>query len=146
MKITINSIIFCIAVCVFSCKKEIGTLVSTNVDFNVINAQGQDLLNSVFTKDNILVTHLVNGEYVKPSQEIRIYKATLHVLTIYDKGNSEPNITLIQFGNSKPDTIRKELLKTNNSVFCSKVWINGELKFDDSKRTNSIRRLITLVK
>lgn len=146
MKIAINPIILCIAVCLFSCKKEVGTFVSTNVQFNVVNSQGQDLLNSVFTKDNIQVTHLVNGEYVKPSQQISIDKETLHVLTVFDKAGSEPNITIIQFGNSKPDTIRKELLITSNSVYCSKVWINGELKFDDSNQTNLIPRRFTLVK
>ena len=146
MKIVINPIILCIAVCLFSCKKEVGTFVSTNVQFNVVNSQGQDLLNTVFTKDNIQVTHLVNGEYVKPSQQISIYKETLHVLTVFDKSGSKPNITLIQFGNSKPDTIRKELLLTDNSVYCTKVWINREFKFDDSKRTNQISRRFTLVK
>lgn len=129
-----------------SCKKSDGISVSTNIELNVVNAQGQDLLNSAYTKNDISIRHIINGQLVIPLQEITIHKESLHVLTIFDSGSSEPNITLIQFGSSKPDTIRREILKGEGFVFCSKVWFNNELKFDDSNQTNLIKRRFTIVK
>ena len=146
MKILGYSLICTLLFCWASCKKNEGVFISTDVEISVVNSQGQDLLNSLYTKDNIIVSRLVNGQNLPYTKEVIIRKENLHVLRLFASNTNEPNITLIQFGLLKPDTIRCEFLKSEGSIYCSKVWFNENLKFDDSKQTNLIERRFTIIK
>ena len=147
MKTVTCSLMILVLCGLMSCKKQAGDSVSVDLDISVVNSQGQDLLNSVYTKDNIILSHLVDGKnvpYVKiPSDGI--FKDGLHILKVFPYNTSQPSITLIQFGDTKPDTIRREFLRGENYIYCSKVWFNEELKYDDNKITNKYRRF-TIVK
>lgn len=147
MKIFILCLISIYLFCTFSCKKEKeGVVVDTAVRISVVNSQGQDLLNFLYNKSNITLNRIVNGQKVPYTKEFTIHQENLHVLTLFPSDTIEPNLTLIQFGIAKPDTLRMEFLINSGSIYCSKVWFNGELKFDDSEHTNITERHFTIVK
>jgi hypothetical protein len=145
MKILFNSLLIIFLFSITSCKKEEGVAVDVGIEINVVNNEGKDLLNSVYTMNNIHLSHIVNGQAQPYNQGGGIYTGT-HVLTLFPYDYNQPNVTLIQFGASKPDTIRREFLKGHGYVYCSKVWLNDTLKFDDSKQTNMTPRRFTIVK
>ncbi len=133
---------------IISCKKPKGDSVLVDLKLSVVNAQGEDLLNSVYNTGNITLSHIIDGKnvpYVKNEAD-GIYKDGLYVLKVFPGNYNEPNITLIQFGTSKPDTIRRQFTRGDNYTFLTKIWFNGELKYSDVPVTNSKERRFTIVK
>ena len=116
-----------------SCQKQDEGSRSVNIGISVVNSQGQDLLNSVYTQDNVTLSHIIDGKIVpyKYKDGDGIYKDGLHVLNIFPGNNNDPNITLIQFGTSIPDTIRRQFKRGENYISIAKIWFNGELKYSD---------------
>jgi len=139
-----------------SCKKP-DAVVSPNIRIKVLNVQGQDLLNApvVYDKNNITVSHIINGQKETYSElNANSHKgfrfvdggAGLNILIVYPTvTNEDTSTTFIQFGTLPPDTIKCGFIRNGKSVYCNKVWLNGELKFSDIPRTNAPREL-TFVK
>ena len=133
----------------FSCKKP-DMNVDVIINVKVINLQGQDLLNNpaVYDKNNIQVRHIINGQenLSEGGFEFMDGEAGTKVLLVYPTQPTENiSTTLIQFGNSTPDTIKCEFIRSKSSLYCHKVWLNGELKFNDVPRRNA-PRVLTFVK
>lgn len=148
MKKITCSILALVLFSLVSCKKPGSSSFSVNIGISVVNPQGEDLLNSVYTKDNITLSHIIDGKNVpyKYGDGDGIYKDGLHVLNIFPGSLKEPSITLIQFGTLKPDTIRREFSRGEHNVDIAKIWFNGELKYIDVPVKNSKERRFTVVK
>ncbi len=141
-----------------SCEKDSG---SANSDIlirvKVVNSLGQDLLNSpvTFDKDNITVTQIVDGKMTVYTgahlgSGFNLYKTenNLNMLTVVPtlNGGRTVTTTLLKLGTAKVDTIKCDFIRTNNSIYCSKVWLNDVLQFSDDPQTNQVPRILTIVK
>ena len=160
MKTPASSFFILALLVLLSCKKDGGISVSTAINIKVLNALGQDLLNAplLYDKNNITVPPIKNGQNVAntggSSPKIIIDKGQLglNVLTLHPSLPESLNLneqlteTLLQFGNANPDTVRCKFLINDGSIYCSKIWVNGALKFSDEPQTNTVPRSITLVK
>jgi hypothetical protein len=142
-----------------SCKKYGYVVISADVGIKVLNAQGQDLLNSpvIYDKNNIVVTLFKNGQAQqfngstdkgfllgKDASGLKILKVFLTLPNPVTKERS--TVTLIQFGTAKPDTIRAEFEINGESTVCTKAWFNGVLKVKRTPGPTNFDRSFSIVK
>lgn len=139
---------------ILSCKKDGYVSISTDMKIQVMNNHGQDLLNNplIYDENNIRVTYIEDGQS-QPNHSSRKFSIDrvngLNALTVFPlvaKVNKETTITLIQFGTSKPDTIRCEYIIDGGSIYCAKVWFNETIKFNDNPVTNTKLRVFSIMK
>jgi hypothetical protein len=130
----------------FSCEKKYGVDISNTIDITVLNTQGQNLLAApaVFTKSNIDIYHIVNGQAQLfdnsnlPTDGDFDYKgfkiidegaSRIRIYLDYDVNRKETtSLTLVKFGTSKMDTLKGEFAFEGRSVSLRKVWLNGVLQ------------------
>lgn len=116
------------------------------VEFNVLDIQGNDLLNpqieSNFNNtENIKIYFVINGEAVlfdKPNLDLPkgylIYKKEnedVYRMGLFVNLEGNTTTTLIKWNNTETDTIKCEIeRKGNYYISVSKVWYNNVLKYD----------------
>lgn len=120
--------------------------ISGGVEFNVLDIQGNDLLNpqieSNFNNtENIKIYFVINGEAVlfdKPNLDLPkgylIYKKEnedVYRMGLFVNLEGNTTTTLIKWNNTETDTIKCEIeRKGNYYISVSKVWYNNVLKYD----------------
>lgn len=134
----------------FSCsrKKICCTVVSTEIDMSVNDSTGNDLLDPSFPgsykEDSIRLYYLVNGKRVEvydPNMDsprnFFIYHDTPgYVIRVFpnDDKSSEYPVTYIDWNQHDEDTIRCELTRTSGTTVVTKVWFDGQLKWQAGTR------------
>ncbi|WP_343704066.1 hypothetical protein [Chitinophaga sp.] len=134
-----------LATALFSCKKKDGPVViDTDLTLKVSDAQGKDLLNpqtGVYDAATIALFYIVNGQKVpvysssrdlpKNFQLVENAAKNEHLLRIFPNMEKEARPqTLIQWNDADTDTITCEFQRPGSSVFLTKIWLNGELKWE----------------
>lgn len=133
--------------CLISCAKKDGyVVIDTRVDVKVVNSLGENLLIAprTFDKTNVKFTSISNEE---TKLQVSFFENTLAIFSQSDIGTNS-NVAILRLGTTKPDTIRSEFYRNKGYFTCTKVWLNGQVKYD---KTNNIHastavREITLVK
>lgn len=132
---------------VISCGKPIANL-DTRIDFRVVNAQGQNLLNTPggYNKNNINLYYVIYGHtrlYSQPKLDAdKGFMINDSTITVYlnHLRYEKTSLTLIKFGDSKTDTIEAKFKFTGNySTHLEKVWYNG-------KRQDPPYKIFTVIK
>ena len=132
------------------------TNISTDVNMTVRGSDGADRLNpdnqGAFRAEDIDLFYLINGETKRffrgnldnPKNFFIDTTRTPHVITIIpNDAETEPYpVTYIQWNDDDTDTLRCAFHRTENSVVCTKVWYNDELKWE----TNQGGRVFEIVK
>jgi hypothetical protein len=130
-----------------SCKKEGSGMFLTSIRIQVFNSQGQNLLSAApleLNQGNIEVYYNIQGkETLQPkSFYIEDYQGQkVIVLTPTQNPDEEFPLVKIKLGNLGSDNLKCQLTKTANSIICTKVWVNGELKYNGTGE-----RTVTLIK
>lgn len=139
----------------FSCSKEKsirGFVLETNVDFNVLNETGEDLLNPAtpgyFPFEDMKLFYLINNERVEvfdpymdlPSNIMLITETSPFRLRCFTYDGEEgftheengvkigTAIAFLEFNEYDTDTIITEWASKENYFVNKKVWYNGELQ------------------
>lgn len=152
MKKIFISILFTILISLFSCKKTKDVIVDIGIGINVVNQQGQNLLSApaVLNMDNIDVYYVENGVaklfYNKDLGTPKAFKilglsGSESIFLFPNEVNEDFPATLIKFGSLGTDTIKCQYQRTDGNLICTKVWLNGQLKY-----TYSGERTITIIK
>ena len=142
-------LIVLVAFSIISCSFEDiknAVFISGGVEFNVLDIQGNDLLNpqieSNFNNtENIKIYFVINGEAVlfdKPNLDLPkgylIYKKEnedVYRMGLFVNLEGNTTTTLIKWNNTETDTIKCEIeRKGNYYISVSKVWYNNVLKYD----------------
>lgn len=142
-------LIVLVAFSIISCSSEDtknAVFISGGVEFNVLDIQGNDLLNpqieSNFNNtENIKIYFVINGEAVlfdKPNLDLPkgylIYKKEnedVYRMGLFVNLEGNTTTTLIKWNNTETDTIKCEIeRKGNYYISVSKVWYNNVLKYD----------------
>lgn len=142
-------LIVLVAFSIISCSSEDtknAVFISGGVEFNVLDIQGNDLLNpqieSNFNNtENIKIYFVINGEAVlfdKPNLDLPkgylIYKKEnedVYRMGLFVNLEGNTTTTLIKWNNTETDTIKCEIeRKGNYYISVSKVWYNNILKYD----------------
>ncbi len=139
--------------CLISCAKKDGyVLIDTRIDVRVVNSSGEDLLNAprIFDKTSFKFTSISDKETKLQLSLFEETKTNINSLAIYchnDVGTNS-NVAVLQVGSTKPDTIRCEFYRNKGYFTCTKVWLNGEVKYDKTNNLygSTAAREITLVK
>ncbi|MEM9829942.1 MAG: hypothetical protein AAF944_04865 [Bacteroidota bacterium] len=139
---------FSLSFLLLSCQDDTSCCINIDVgvDFMVKSEDGADLLNpaspDAFSEDDIWLYYLTDGEperYYKGNLDaakgFSIYpdeSLDAHVIRVFPNTaeSEEFPVTYIQWdkeGNNI-DTLRCEFQRTENSLICTRVWFNGELK------------------
>jgi len=116
------------------------------VKISVKNQKGDNLLDpknsNSYTEEDITVFYLVDGEKKKVfrpnlenSKGFKIYNwenTPGYRMMIFPNDLSEDDIrtTYIQWGENDLDTMKTQIERKENSVWCTKVWWNGELRWE----------------
>lgn len=126
-------------------------VIDATMHLAVMDSEGNDLLNPITTNAidifKIKVFYMVDG--IK--QEANIYDSgnendpkniiiippsdsgqQIYIMGLFLNTDDKSNITttLLQWDKNKTDTFKAELDRYNNSVVCTKVWLNDEVVFD----------------
>lgn len=131
-------------------------------DFIVTTNNNEDLLNTdtpnYFDNDAIRIEHLKNnGNYVEFYQpnldykyDFMIYNSSgFNFFRLFNQIGSDYIInnkitSVIKWNVTERDTIVTEINETSNSMTKTKVWVNGELKYD--MHNGLTPEVITIVK
>ena len=144
-----KSVIFTIImVIISSCNKSDNeqTMIDTSIEMSIKNSNGVDLLNpntpNYFNENTLSLFYLINGEVIEvnnPNLDYRkgffIFKhqSEYRIRIFPNTDDKEKNpITYIKFNENPKDTLKCEFVRTNNSLICTKVWFNSELKYDSN--------------
>ncbi len=132
--------------CITACKKEGSGMFLASIRVQIFNPQGQNLLSipSMLDQNDIEVYYSLQGkEIIQPkSFYIEDYQGQkVMVLTPTQNPEEEFPIAIIKLGSLGSDTLKCQLTKIANSVICTKVWVNGQLKYNGTGE-----RTVTLVK
>lgn len=122
-------------------------VIDTSIEISVTDQKGSDLLNpdnpDAFRKKEITLYYLKNGEMVKvynpdmdypggfmlfehqPEYRIRIFPN--------DTQNDERPVTYINWNGSDMDTIVCKFQRTGNTLVCTEVWFNDQLKWQQGQ-------------
>lgn len=142
-------LIVLVAFSIISCSSEDtknAVFISGGVEFNVLDIQGNDLLNPQIESnfnitENIKIYFVINGEAVlfdKPNLDLPkgylIYKKEnedVYRMGLFVNLEGNTTTTLIKWNNTETDTIKCEIeRKGNYYISVSKVWYNNVLKYD----------------
>lgn len=127
------------------------TFLSNDVYIKYVNKKGENLLNPAhshaITEQNTNLYYLINGK------KKRVYRPNLDAPKMFVIGNgfdssgdyemklfanTPPDqmtaITYINFKNFPTDTLKVQYESPNSSIAITKVWYNGELRLDLTKR------------
>jgi len=155
MKIFIPLLVLQIAF-LSSCKKNYKqgpVVIDTGVDIWYQNGQ-QNLFgpqNPVYSLQDVSLFYLINGTPIQvyngnfddPTKGVRLYEDTenkVNIISVLSNTNLQnlKSETVIKIGKAISDTITCEFQKPNEaSLIVTKVWYNGELKWDISKGSNN---------
>lgn len=129
--------------------------IDTGVSIKYLNEEGENLFETVsgLNVADINIYHKINNEWVKyfegnldypkglltVEREDETYLVIFPSTTIVEKGYSE---TKIEFSESDSDILKTEVNKNNSNQIVTKVWYNGELKWEG----NQSERIIEIVK
>jgi len=137
-------------------------VVKVGFHFNVLNNNGKDLLNedtpNNLNSNDIRIEHLnKNGNYEVFYYEHLDSKYGYEIYTdtiphIFDYGNrpfkefiiNNKTTGIIKWNATERDTIVTEIEETHNTQIATKVWVNGELKYD--MHNGLTPEVITIVK
>lgn len=117
----------------------------TRILISVVDSQGNNLLNPPSSvAGNIKVFYLVNGKenlVGRPGGVIKeVDKYVYELLPNATPTESLP-VTIMDFGLLGSDKIKCQIVRDDGVTLVTKVWVNGEVKWD-----NSGPRTITIVK
>jgi len=147
-------------VLLLSCKKtkeESAIVLSSNVDINLVDAAGNDLLDpnipntynnnrisiSYVTNGNPIVYHdnsdYPNGYFIFKENMDSLY--TIRVFLNFDKNEKYPT-TLIHWKNNETDTIRTKFKYINKNIILDSLWYNGVLKWDFNMNKRSLIEIV----
>ncbi len=139
--------------CLFSCAKKDGyVVIDTRIDVRVVNSSGEDLLNAprIFDKTSFKFTSISDKETKLQLSLFEETKTNINSLAIFSWNDigTNSNVAVLQLGSTKPDTIRCEFYRNKGYFTCTKVWVNGQVKYDKTNNLhgNTALREITLVK
>jgi hypothetical protein len=136
-----------------SCKLESPdpVVIDNQVDINYTNSQEEDLLDTSvtagFSADSIHLYNVVNGIKKEVNNRVDyphnffIYKNeqfNKHVLRVF----LEVDTTYLQLNRKITDTIACKFYRSENKLIITKVWYNGNLKWDNS----AVSREFTIIK
>ncbi len=134
---------------VSSCSKQIrDTEVSIGVDISVKDSAGNDLLDpsfpGSFKEDSIRLYYLENGKRVEvyysnmtdPRNFFIFYENSEYLIRIFpnDDKSSDYPVTYIDWDKSDEDTIKCVITRTRNTTNVTKVWFDGQLKWQAGTR------------
>lgn len=161
-----KKIFFLLVICLFfSCDRDdsCGCFnLDVGVDFIVLNKNDEDLLNketvNTLNSDNIRIEHLnKNGnfdvffyEHLDLKYGYKIYTdKNPHIFVYGNRPFKEYIINnkitgVIKWNATERDTIVTEISETPNMQVATKVWVNGELKYD--MHNGLTPEVITIVK
>lgn len=140
-----------------SCDKEklnnSHTFVVGHVELLIQDEAGNNLLDpsvsNHFSRQDIEVFYFKDGEKVLTSNvEIRTQRGFYTLFTpteqiLNNKGEKGEDITYLKLAEGLVDTIRTEWRSVKNGIYNTKIYYNGQLKWD---RENEKEPLITIVK
>lgn len=131
------------------------TIIDTGVSIKYLTEEGENLLEieEGFTISDITVYHRINKQWVKyfegnldhpkglriEDREDGKYLKVFVSSTTDDQGYSQ---TKLEFSDSDFDVIQAAVDKAHNNTILTKVWYNGELKWEG----NQSDRIIEVVK
>ena len=131
------------------------TIIDTGVYIKYLTAEGENLLEieGGYTISDITVYHKINNEWVKyfegnldepkglrlVDREDGKYLGVFVSTTTDEEGYSE---TKLEFSESDYDVIRAEVDKSHSNTIVTKIWYDGELKWE----SNLSERTIEVVK
>ena len=129
--------------------------IDTGVSIKYLNEEGENLfeVDGGLNIADINIYHKKNNEWVKyfegnlnypkglqtVEREDETYLVIFPSTTIVENGYSE---TKIEFSESDSDILKTEVNKNNSNQIVTKVWYNGELKWEG----NQSERIIEIVK
>lgn len=145
---------------IVACEKEnhnAQSVLDVNIYITVWDIAGHNLLDpgymGSFKEDSIKLFYLINGvteEVYNPNQlyprnfdifndiwpDSSIYK--IQISPNIDDSSLKP-ITYIQWNSYDTDTIICEYRREKGLISCTKVWFNGQLKWDDNKTSRTFQ-------
>jgi hypothetical protein len=143
-----RNIIILSLLCLFfsSCDKKdcCGIQRDTILEFEIINGEGKDLLNSetpgFYNKDNIEVYYLINGIKEKvfypnldnPKQFLVYTVGNKYVLRLFPNENKSNNSSITYLELNKSDTDTVKCIYAINSLVVEEVYYNDSLVFNGS--------------
>ncbi|MEX0858387.1 MAG: hypothetical protein WD016_09575 [Balneolaceae bacterium] len=136
-----------------STDSEPGTVIETGFTIAYVDQDENDLLDpahpNAITEGNTDLYYLINGEMVKQYENHLDHPKKFSVVTeekLFDRYfmHISPNtiegldtaityITYLEFENNSLDTIKTQYRRpspSSNSIFVTKIWYNGELRWD----------------
>lgn len=138
-------------------------ILDVSSDFNILNSNNEDLLNpntaNYFDNDEIRIEHLKNdGTYIEFHQSNLDYKydfyiypggGDLYTFRLLNQVNRDFIINnkitgVIKWNATERDTIISEISETSNTRITTKIWVNGELKYD--MHNGLTPEIITIIK
>ncbi len=143
----------------FACKNDCCDNISTSFILTVKDDQNTDLLNpqatETYNTGDITIFYLIDGEKVSVQKysgyldyypdniygyEISEYGTDTYMMKIFPNSVSSDNglyTTYIKWNDSDTDTIDCEIVKRVNSIYCSRIFYNGEIAWEESSGTAS---------
>jgi hypothetical protein len=128
-------------------KKEFGMYVAASIDFSILNAQNEDLLNpenpNHLDVSKIKVFYIIDGisqEIYRPnlvrSRGFNIFKNDNNneyriVVDLNISNNSDKAITYIQWSETDTDTIEATYKRAYNVLRTKKIWLNGDFVWEE---------------
>ncbi len=120
-----------------ACRRPCCSIFDLDINISVKDSAGNDLLDpsfpGSFKKDSINIIYLVNGKRANLDYlwKFNIYQdSSGYVLRIFPYDiNSEYSVSYIDWNQSDEDTIKCEIERTSNITSVTKVWFDGQLKW-----------------
>jgi hypothetical protein len=145
-------LLFATLLSALSCKKPQDITVDIGIGIKVVNQQGQNLLSSPLNlnMENIEVYYVENGvEKLFYDKDLGTPKAfriggllgSEEIFLFPNTVVEDFPVTLIKFGSLGTDTIKCQYKRTEGDLICTKVWLNGQLRY-----TYPGERVITTIK
>ncbi|AFL81535.1 hypothetical protein Aeqsu_2071 [Aequorivita sublithincola DSM 14238] len=114
-------------------------LYDLDVNISLNTTSGEDLLDQTnpnsFKKAEIKTYHLINGKEQVVGADDIIFQYNNEGINYFRtfvnyEGNDEFPITYIDWSETDRDTIKAEIYKSKSRIIRTKIWYNGELKWD----------------
>lgn len=152
MRITISFIVVLTISLFTACESEDENqfYIDRKIDVTVKDNDGNDLLNpdkgGSFSEEDISILYLIDGEMkevIRPNLEhpknFFIFEhESEYRMRIFpnDQTDNDSPVTFIKWGENEIDTIKCHIETRENSIICTKVWINGELRWESESLTD----------